>query len=112
MPGDSADPRKGARSPSLRRAGNYMVTPRNATRDARSEDREMVWVPGGSFRMGSDAHYLEEAPVHSVTVDGFWIDRNPVTNADFLRFVRATGYLTFAEITPKAKDYPGALPHM
>jgi formylglycine-generating enzyme required for sulfatase activity len=62
--------------------------------------------------MGSNAHYPEEAPVHSVTVEGFRIDRTPVTNADFLRFVRATGYLTFAEITPKAKDYPGALPHM
>jgi formylglycine-generating enzyme required for sulfatase activity len=62
--------------------------------------------------MGSDGHYPEEAPAHRVTVDGFWIDRAPVTNADFLRFVRATGYLTFAEIRPKAEDYPGALPHM
>jgi formylglycine-generating enzyme required for sulfatase activity len=62
--------------------------------------------------MGSDAHYPEEAPVHSVTVGGFWIDRTPVTNTEFLQFVRATGYLTFAEIKPKAADYPGALPHM
>jgi formylglycine-generating enzyme required for sulfatase activity len=47
-----------------------------------------------------------------VTIDGFWIDRTPVTNADFHQFVRATGYVTFAEIPPKAADYPGALPHM
>ena len=62
--------------------------------------------------MGSDRHYPEEAPVHTVTVDGFWMDRTPVTNAAFLQFVRATGYRTFAELTPKAEDYPGALPHM
>jgi formylglycine-generating enzyme required for sulfatase activity len=72
----------------------------------------MVWVRGGTFRMGSDRHYPEEAPVHSVTVNGFWIDRTPVTNADFHQFIRATGYVTFAETRPNATDYPGALPHM
>jgi formylglycine-generating enzyme len=40
----------------------------------------MVWIPGGTYRMGSDRHYPEEAPVHRVTVGGFWIDRTPVTN--------------------------------
>ena len=49
---------------------------------------------------------------HRVSVDGFWIDPTPVTNAEFRRFVEATGYVTFAEIAPEAKDYPGALPHM
>ena len=44
------------------------------------EPPDMVWIPGGTFRMGSDQHYPEEAPVHRVTVDGFWIDRTPVTN--------------------------------
>ena len=72
----------------------------------------MVWIPGGTFRMGSDRHYPEEAPAHRVTVDGFWIDRTPVTNAQFREFVEATGYVTFAEIAPDPKDYPGALPHM
>src|SRR5690349_8634792 len=72
----------------------------------------MVWIPGGTFRMGSDRHYPEEAPVQRVTVDGFWIDRAPVTNAQFARFVRETRHVTFAEITPKAEDYPGALPEM
>ncbi len=80
--------------------------------DEVSRDEKMVWVPGGTFRMGSDRHYPEEAPAHHVTVGEFWIDRTPVTNADFHQFVRATGYVTFAEIPPKAADYPGALPHM
>ena len=50
-----------------------------------------VWVPGGTFRMGSDRHYPEEAPAHFAAVDGFWMDRTPVTNRDFRQFVDATG---------------------
>jgi formylglycine-generating enzyme len=73
---------------------------------------DMVWIPGGTFRMGSDKHYPEEAPAHSVTVDGFWIDRTPVTNREFRKFVTATGHITVAEIAPEAKDYPGAPPNM
>jgi formylglycine-generating enzyme len=72
----------------------------------------MIWIAGGTFRMGSDKHYPEEAPVHRVTVSGFWIDRTPVTNRQFRQFVRATGHKTFAEIPPNPKNYPGALPHM
>jgi formylglycine-generating enzyme len=72
----------------------------------------MIHIPGGTFRMGSDKHYPDEAPVHRVTVDAFWIDRTPVTNHEFRKFVDATGYVTFAEIAPDPKDYPGALPHM
>jgi formylglycine-generating enzyme required for sulfatase activity len=72
----------------------------------------MVLLAGGTFGMGSDKHYPEEAPVHRVTVDGFWIDVTPVTNKEFRRFVNATGYVTLAETKPQAKDYPGALPHM
>ncbi|AMO24576.1 formylglycine-generating enzyme family protein [Ramlibacter solisilvae] len=80
---------------------------------SRSVMREgMIWIPGGTFRMGSDVHYPEEAPMHFVRVDGFWIDRTPVTNGQFRRFVEATGYVTFAEKAPDPKDYPGALPHM
>ena len=56
--------------------------------------------------MGSDRHYPEEAPVRRVAVAGFWIDRHPVTNAEFGRFVAATGYLTIAERPP---DDPGSL---
>jgi formylglycine-generating enzyme len=73
---------------------------------------DMVWIPGGTFLMGSDDHYPEEAPAHQVTVDGFWIDRHPVTNAEFARFVRKTGYLTVAEQAPDPADYPGAKPEL
>jgi formylglycine-generating enzyme required for sulfatase activity len=72
----------------------------------------LIWIPGGTFRMGSDKHYPEEASVHRVTVDGFWIDRTPVTNREFRTFVDATGHVTFAEIPPDPKDYPGALSEM
>lgn len=72
----------------------------------------MVWVPGGEFRMGSDEHYPEEAPAHPVAVDGFWIDRTPVTNAEFRRFVDETGHVTVAEIAPTAEAYPDAPPEM
>ena len=72
----------------------------------------MVFVPGGTFRMGSDSHYPEEAPAHRVTVDGFWIDRTPVTNREFRKFVNETRYITLAEIPPDPKDYPGISPHM
>ncbi len=73
---------------------------------------DMVWVPGGTFRMGSAKHYPEERPVHRVKVDGFWIDRYPVTNERFERFIGATNHVTFAEIPPRAEDYPGAIPEM
>lgn len=72
----------------------------------------MVLIPGGTFRMGSDRHYPEEAPAHRVTVPPFWIDRTPVTNREFRRFVNATAYVTVAEVAPDPKDYPGALPNM
>jgi sulfatase modifying factor 1 len=72
----------------------------------------MIFVPGGTFRMGSDRHYPEEAPEHRVSVDGFWIDKTPITNRQFKQFVRATGHVTYAEQVPDPKDYPGALPHM
>src|ERR1700729_4644228 len=83
-----------------------------AQRPEQSARANMVFIPGGTFRMGSDKHYPEEAPAHRVTIDGFWIDRTPVTNRDFRKFVNATKYVTFAEIAPDPEDYPGALPHM
>jgi formylglycine-generating enzyme len=72
----------------------------------------MVWIAGGTFLMGSDRHYAEEAPTHPATVKGFWIDPQPVTNEQFGRFVEATGYVTLAERPPRAEDYPGALSGM
>jgi formylglycine-generating enzyme required for sulfatase activity len=68
----------------------------------------MVWIAGGAFRMGSDRFYPEERPVREVRVAGFWIDRHPVTNQQFSRFMAATGYRTVAERAPDPALYPGA----
>src|SRR5260221_13416281 len=72
----------------------------------------MAWIPGGTFLMGSDRHYPEEAPAHCVTVDGFWMDIYAVTNQQFRQFVEATGYITVAERPLNPADYPGALPEL
>jgi formylglycine-generating enzyme required for sulfatase activity len=70
----------------------------------------MVELTGGTFRMGSDRFYPEERPVREVSVAPFWIDRHPVTVAEFRRFVKETGHVTWAEHKPEAADYPGADP--
>ena len=80
-----------------------VVSPKSSTAGS-----GMIWIPGGTFAMGSNDHYPEEAPVHRVTVDGFWMDAAPVTNRQFKAFVLATGHVTTAETIPDAKDYPGA----
>ena len=72
------------------------------------DDAPMIWIRGGEFTMGSDHHYAEEHPRRRVSVDGFWIDRHPVTNREFAAFVRATGYITVAEQAPDPAFYPGA----
>ena len=72
--------------------------------------KDMVWVPGGSFLMGSRDFYPEERPVRRVEVDGFWMDKHLVTVAEFRRFVRATGYVTVAERPPDPGQYPDADP--
>jgi formylglycine-generating enzyme required for sulfatase activity len=69
---------------------------------------DMVWIPGGTFWMGANDLTVTDAPLHQVTVDGFWMDQTEVTNREFTRFVKATGYVTVAERKPDAKDYPGA----
>jgi len=75
----------------VRSAPEPLATPR-----AHPPFPDMVWIPGGEFVMGSDRHYPEEAPAHRVRVDGFWIDRFPVTNERFARFVGETSHVTFA----------------
>lgn len=70
----------------------------------------MVLLDGGIFSMGSDNFYPEEQPVRRVRVGAYWIDRAPVTNREFSRFVEATGYLTVAEVPPDPKQYPGLHP--
>lgn len=69
----------------------------------------MVWIPGGEFTMGSTA-FADSKPLHRVRVDGFWMDKTEVTNAQFAKFVEATGYLTVAERTPSPEDFPGVPP--
>jgi formylglycine-generating enzyme required for sulfatase activity len=72
-------------------------------------DGDMARIEGRVFTMGSDRHYPEEAPAHAVRVDSFRIDRYPVTNEAFARFVHDTGHVTSAERAPNPEDYPGAL---
>lgn len=72
----------------------------------------MLWIPGGTFLMGSDEHYPEEAPAHRVKVGGFWMDRHTVTNREFERFVAETSYVTLAERPADPADYPGAIPEL
>jgi sulfatase modifying factor 1 len=78
----------------------------------------MVWIPGGEFSMGakdfSDIGMVgmqatqDSRPVHRVYVDGFFMDKTDVTNAQFATFVKATGYVTVAEKTPSRADFPDA----
>ncbi len=80
----------------------------------------MVWIPGGEFSMGSEdprgkkhgGHnpMNDTRPIHRVYVDGFWMDKTEVTNEHFEKFAKATGYITVAEKTPLAEDFPGAPP--
>jgi formylglycine-generating enzyme required for sulfatase activity len=66
----------------------------------------MTWVPGGTFAMGAEEFYPEEAPVHRVTIDGFWMDRHLVTVREFRRFVAETDYVTVAERPLDPDAYP------
>ncbi len=71
----------------------------------------MTWIPGGQFWMGTaDERMADARPWHRVYVDGYWMDKTEVTNEQFARFVKATGYVTVAERKPRAEDYPNALP--
>ncbi|MBI2684793.1 MAG: formylglycine-generating enzyme family protein [Acidobacteria bacterium] len=80
----------------------------NQTPPPGSAPEGMVWIPGGTFWMGCDDCDMPDAlPVHPVSVDGFWMDATPVTNAQFQKFVDATGYNTVAERAPDPRDFPG-----
>ena len=74
--------------------------------------KNMAWVPGGKFLMGSEDFYPEERPARRVEVDGFWMDDHPVTVAEFRRFVTATVYVTMAERPLDPAQYPGADPDL
>jgi sulfatase modifying factor 1 len=79
---------------------------------AQPQLRNMTWIPGGTFRMGSADFYPEERPVHQVAVDGFWMDTRPVTVEEFRRFAKATGYVTVAQRPLEPADYPDADPSL
>ncbi len=73
----------------------------------------MVWIPGGTFLMGTDdphPFFADARPVHEVVVDGFWMDETEVTNAQFAEFVAATGYVTTAERAPTKEQILAYLP--
>lgn len=103
------------------RSADFSPTVENRQAAAASVPEGMVWIPGGEFSMGAqDPHDRgdtigmqateDSRPIHRVYVDGFWMDKTEVTNAQFAAFVRATGYVTVAERTPRAEDFPGAPP--
>ena len=80
----------------------------------------MIWIPGGEFSMGAnDPPDMDDVgmkattdgrPIHRVYVDGFFMDKTDVTNGEFAKFVKATGYVTVAERKPRQEDYPNAPP--
>jgi formylglycine-generating enzyme required for sulfatase activity len=72
----------------------------------------MRWIPAGEFTMGTDSpnSMPNERPAHRVRLEGFWIDETPVTNAQFARFVGATGYKTTAERKPVWEELRKQLP--
>ena len=72
-----------------------------------SSTEGMVWIPAGAFWMGSEEGQSDEKPVHRVAVEGFWMDKTEVTNEQFGRFVKETGYTTTAEQKPDPRDFPG-----
>ncbi len=79
----------------------------NATPAPGPAPEGMIWVPGGVFWMGCKGCGLPNAePVHLVELKSYWVDRHAVTNAEFARFVAATGYVTVAERPLNPKDYP------
>jgi formylglycine-generating enzyme len=101
-------------------AGGFQPTSENPSNTPGPAPRGMVWIPGGEFSMGANnppdmdsvgMKATEDArPIHRVYVDGFFMDKADVTNAQFAQFVKATGYVTVAERKPRAEDFPGAPP--
>jgi formylglycine-generating enzyme required for sulfatase activity len=110
-------PKAGA---TINSTGKFFPTVPNPDQASSQAPAGMVWIPGGEFSMGAQDQpemnqvgmeaTKDSRPIHRVYVDGFWMDQTDVTNADFEQFARATGYVTVAERTPRAEDFPGAPP--
>ena len=77
-----------------------------------STPTDQLFIQGGEFTMGSENFYPEERPTRRVRVESFSIDRYPVTNAHFARFIDETGYVTVAERPIDPAQYPGAIPEL
>ena len=92
------------------RQSQHCIGRRDMTAAPVSAPPGMVWIPGGTFQMGSEDFYAEERPVRDMAVEGFWMDEHPVTVAEYRRFVKATGYVTLAEQAPDPALYPDADP--
>jgi len=100
--------------------GKFLPTSPNSTPAPNDLPSGMVWIPGGEFSMGAQdppdmddvgmKATLDSRPIHRAYVDGFWMDQTDVTNAEFTKFVEATGYKTVAERTPTAEEFPSAPP--
>ena len=98
----------------------FLPTVENKTPPSGPAPEGMVWIPGGEFSMGSDEAgeslcglpgvTRDAQPIHRVHVDGFWMDTTEVTNEQFEKFVKATGYVTVAERTPTQEEFPNAPP--
>ena len=101
-------PHYGPREPRRRSALSHPASMLTVGR----ETNGMMWIPSGTFIMGSTNGQPDELPLHPVTLDGFWMDKTEVTNEQFQKFVEATGYVTIAERKPDPKDFPGADPAM
>src|SRR4029450_2409242 len=82
----------GETAPQVATSSDRLCTEYSGTPDGPADKPGMVFIAGGSFVMGSDRERPEEQFSHSVKVDGFWIDQHEVTNAQFAKFVEATGY--------------------
>jgi formylglycine-generating enzyme len=99
---------------------NFAPTIENKVTPAKPAPEGMAWIPGGEFSMGAQdpptkdmvgmQATVDSRPIHRVYVDGFWMDKTDVTNKEFAKFVKATGYITVAERKPRAEDFPGAPP--
>jgi sulfatase modifying factor 1 len=92
----------------MRESSKSSSTAADAKPAASALDPGMLWIPGGTFLMGSEDFYPEERPVRKISVAGFWMDRYVVTNARFAQFAEATGYVTLAERPLNPADFPGA----
>jgi len=117
FPAAAADPAPSENS----KVPAFAPTIPNAAKPPGPAPEGMVWIPGGEFSMGTDgmsegkscctpATVADAGPIHRVYVDGFWMDETEVTNAEFAKFVEATGHVTIAEIAPTKEEFPTAPP--